>query len=425
MGQVLAPSSSGPDALPPGWARRSLAETCQPPEYGYTATAERAPVGPRFLRITDIQDNGVRWDSVPFCRCEGPARARLALRTGDLLVARIGGTTGKTFLVRECPEALFASYLIRLRPRFVDPEFLYYFTKSSFYWRQVDAHKGEKLKGGISGSVLKSLVHPCPPLPEQRAIAAALRALELRLQVESDRLGALRALKAATMAKLFCDGVNGAEQQETEVGTFPSHWHMTTLGDPTLAAMTAGGTPSRSRPEFYGGGIPWVKSGELGDSVVRSTEETLTTAGLNASSAKMLPAGTLLVAMYGATAGATGILGIPASTNQAVCAIQPVEGSFIPEFLRHYLILARDRLLSARHGGAQPNLSQQILRGVQVATPPVEEQKEIAARLVAVGDVIRATESRATALRVLFDETLRALMTGGLRLGTRGTDAPV
>lgn len=323
---------------------------------------------------------------------------------------------------------MFASYLIRLGVdhKRVDPRFLNFYLYSHAVQVRLKtlATRGVS-QSNISAGKLKDLPVLLPSLAEQQRIAEVMDALGAARRSESDRLGALRALKAATMAKLFRDGVNGAEQQETEVGTFPSHWDMTTLGDPKLAAMTAGGTPSRSRPEFFGGGIPWVKSGELGDRVVHSTGETLTEAGLNASSAKILPAGTLLVAMYGATAGATGILGIPASTNQAVCAIQPVEGSFIPEFLRHYLILSRDRLLSARHGGAQPNLSQQILRGVQVATPPVEEQKEIAVRLVAVDNVIRATESRATALRVLFDETLRALMTGGLRLGTRGTDAPV
>src|SRR6266498_1038405 len=102
----------------------------------------------------------------------------------------------------------------------------------------------------------------------------------------------------------------------------PSSWIWTTIG--AIATTTSGGTPSRQHSEYYGGTIPWVKSGELKDGLITMAEETISDIGLNKSNAKLFPAGTTLVALYGATVGRTGILGIDAATNQAVCAIFPI-----------------------------------------------------------------------------------------------------
>ena len=81
-----------------------------------TASASSQPVGPKFLRITDIQDGLVDWDAVPWCECDGRSAADARLKAGDIVFARTGATTGKSFLIRECPiNAVFASYLIRVR----------------------------------------------------------------------------------------------------------------------------------------------------------------------------------------------------------------------------------------------------------------------------------------------------------------------
>src|SRR5688500_855276 len=94
--QTFKETELGP--LPEDWAVSRIAESCYKPEYGYTASAEQEPVGPRFLRITDIQEQGVDWDSVPYCRCDENTKRKHRLQPGDLLFARIGATTGKNFL---------------------------------------------------------------------------------------------------------------------------------------------------------------------------------------------------------------------------------------------------------------------------------------------------------------------------------------
>ena len=99
----------------------------------------------------------------------------------------------------------------------------------------------------------------------------------------------------------------------------PAGWRWVKLGD--VCQTTSGGTPQRGNSNFYGGRIPWVKSGELNDGLISGTEETITDKGLKNSSAKLFPCGTLLIALYGATVGKLGVLGMEAATNQAVCAI--------------------------------------------------------------------------------------------------------
>lgn len=169
-----------------------------------------------------------------------------------------------------------------------------------------------------------------------------------------------------------------AMETPADLAPLPSTWIWALMD--AIAPTATGGTPSRTRPDFFDGDIPWVKSGELGNSVVHATEERLSEAGLIGSSAKVFPAGTLCIALYGATVGKVGILGIPAATNQAVCAI------FLPpsvntQFVFYYLMSIRDDLIALGKGGAQPNISNGIVRATPLPLPPFAEQAEIVAQI--------------------------------------------
>ncbi len=160
--------------------------------------------------------------------------------------------------------------------------------------------------------------------------------------------------------------------------SLPAGWCSVRLKD--IAETSSGGTPSRAKPGFYGGTIPWVKSGELRDGLVSETSESITEEGLGACSAKLFPKGTLCIALYGATVGRIGILDMEAATNQAVCGIfvsEHVETSFLYHLLRD----ARDELLHQRQGGAQPNISQGIVRDIPIPLPPLNEQRRIVAKI--------------------------------------------
>ena len=142
----------------------------------------------------------------------------------------------------------------------------------------------------------------------------------------------------------------------------------------------SGGTPSRSNLTRYyeGGNIPWVKSGELRESVITKTEEHITEAALKETNARIVPAGALLLAMYGATVGRLGILGVEAATNQAVCHIIPDPKTADTRFLFQALSNQVPNIVARGVGGAQPNISQGIIKDLKLALPPLAEQRRIA-----------------------------------------------
>jgi type I restriction enzyme, S subunit len=164
-----------------------------------------------------------------------------------------------------------------------------------------------------------------------------------------------------------------------ENNELPGGWVRTTIG--AVAETTSGGTPSRNHPEYYGGTIPWVKSGELKGGTITSVEEFITEEGLNNSSAKVFQQGTTLVAMYGATVGKTAILGIDTTTNQAICAIFPLKKAFTSKFILYWLQSQRQALIDQSIGGAQPNINQEIVRALPLPLAPLPEQYRIVAAI--------------------------------------------
>ncbi|KQB53695.1 hypothetical protein AQS70_09620 [Pseudomonas endophytica] len=158
------------------WPIVNLGDVCQKVDYGLTASAAERIHGPRFLRITDMQDDTVDWDTVPSCECSEREYDQNKLAVGDIVFARTGATTGKSFLIRHLSKpAVFASYLIRVRPsQSLDPIYLSYFLKSSMYWHQISTMASGAAQPGVNSSKLKELRLPLPPLPEQKRIAAIL-----------------------------------------------------------------------------------------------------------------------------------------------------------------------------------------------------------------------------------------------------------
>ena len=158
-----------------------------------------------------------------------------------------------------------------------------------------------------------------------------------------------------------------------------STWEIGKLRD--FCKTSAGGTPLKSGKGFYEGGtIPWLMSGEVAQRDIVSARNSITPLGLSSSSAKLFPPNTILVAMYGATAGEVGILRIEACTNQAVCGILPNE-KFIAEFLYYQFLAKAEELVAQAVGNAQPNISQEKIRELEVCCPSLPEQQRIVAIL--------------------------------------------
>ncbi|MBI4653583.1 MAG: restriction endonuclease subunit S [Nitrospirae bacterium] len=190
-----------------GWVTKKIKDICEKPQYGYTESASHEPVGPKFLRITDIQNGKVAWEKVPYCKCDNLDKYRL--KTGDIVFARTGATTGKSFLITDPPDAVFASYLIRLRVgTLILPEFLYWYFQSSSYWESVSSGIEDGNRPNMNGTKLANLEVPFPEDKDrQRSIVKHLNGLQEKvdefrqLQIETE--SELSAFTPALMAKAF------------------------------------------------------------------------------------------------------------------------------------------------------------------------------------------------------------------------------
>ena len=174
-------------------------------QYGYTETTSEKEIGPKFVRITDInlKNNRIKWASVPYCKISDKECLKYILNEEDILIARIGATTGKTCIIKKPPKSVFASYLIRFTTKNVSSPFVYYFTLSELYWKQVAANKEGKLKKGVSSSQLKKFLIPVPPLQEQKEIASILSSVDSKIESEEKKKEALDELFKSMLSNLM------------------------------------------------------------------------------------------------------------------------------------------------------------------------------------------------------------------------------
>jgi len=190
--------------------------------------------------------------------------------------------------------------------------------------------------------------------------------------------------------------------------------------------VTSGGTPSRARPDYYvQSGVPWVKTQELRDRVIRDTLEHISRDALKASAAKVLPEGTVLVAMYGATAGQLGLLGRPMTCNQACCALIPDPGRCDGRYLFYSLLYERQRLRSLASGAAQQNLNVGTIGRLEIAVPPLDQQKRVVAILGGLDEQLDLNRRTSDTIQALVDAKFAADLSSGRDTVTLGEIANI
>ena len=203
----------------------------------------------------------------------------------------------------------------------------------------------------------------------------------------------------------------------TEFGIIPNDWNIKTLEK--IATTYSGGTPLTARSDFYGGSIPWITSTDLNKSSINNVEVKITNKGLEKSSAKMVKNGDLLLALYGATAGAVAIANIKAAINQAILAISTKNTD--SHYLLHYLNFYKNRIIAIYRQGGQPNLTGEIVRKLKIALPPKKEQTAIANALSDVDNLIESLDKLIAKKKAIKQATMQQLLTGKKRLpGFRG-----
>ena len=237
--------------------------------------------------------------------------------------------------------------------------------------------------------------------------------------------GAALRLHPANFHRASGAGLIGERERRNSRGMseLPEGWARTNLAD--IGRWSSGGTPSRSGADYFGQGIPWVKSGDLTDGLITRTEEQITVLGLKNSSAKLMPRGTISIALYGATIGKLGLLGFPAATNQACANVVPNKELIKPQYLFFYLMSERKTLIDKGQGGAQPNISQEIVKAHPIVLPPLNEQRRIVTKLEKLLSRVDAAQARlATIPRTLKrfrQSVLAAACSGRLTASWRRT----
>lgn len=198
----------------------------------------------------------------------------------------------------------------------------------------------------------------------------------------------------------------------TEVGVIPEEWECVTIGE--ICRSFSGGTPNTSISAYYVGDIPWITSSDLNAGVISEVSGKISKDGLENSSAKMVESGTLLIALYGATAGVCAVSKICAAINQAVLAILPSRDD--NRFLYQCLILRKSHNILTYTQGGQPNLSGEIVKSFRLPVPPLPEQQAIAAALSDADAWIESLEALLAKKRQIKQGAMQELLTGKRRL---------
>ena len=369
-----------------------------------------------------LRTSNVLWDEIDLSVVDEMAITDEELRDkslapGDLLVCE-GGDIGRAAVWTGQREVMsFQNHLHRLRPKtnLTCSRFYVYFLQCGFTQLGIFDGAGNKTTiPNLSKNRLAGLDVLLPPIWEQQAITALLSKVRdgIGMHAEAQRLAT--ELKTASMNRLFTGGLRGEAQKETEMGCLPENWNIEPLG--AHYNVSSGGTPSRGNPAYwFGGEIPWVKTTEVNYCTIGQTEERITQRGLEESAAKLLPEGTLLMAMYGqgVTRGRVAILGIEAACNQACAAITAKDDAIIGKYLYHFLCWRYEAIRQLAHGGQQQNRNLDIVRALPVAAPTeLSEQQDVVSILDAIDHKIALHQQKRAVLEELFKALLHKLMTG-------------
>ncbi|EOC3258611.1 restriction endonuclease subunit S [Campylobacter coli] len=371
--------------LPQGWEWKSLGEICFITD-GTHKTPNYIETGIPFLSVKNISKGFFDLSDVKYISLEEHNKLikRAKPEFEDILICRIG-TLGKAIKISlEFEFSIFVS-LGLLKPKVkIISDYLVYFLNSYFIEGWINDNKvgGGTHTAKLNLNILEKCPIALPPLKEQERIVGILDESFAKIDesikiLEQDLLN-LDELMQSALQKAF----NPLKDNAKENYKLPQGWEWKNLGE--IANTSSGGTPSRNKKEYWeNGNIKWLKSGELNDGYIDFIEENITEEAIKNSSAKIFQKGTLLIAMYGATAGKLGILNLDSTTNQAICAFLHKDKNikFLEKFLFYFLFFLRDKIIKDSFGGAQPNINQTYIKNLQIPLPPLKEQEQIASHL--------------------------------------------
>ncbi|EKF9159347.1 restriction endonuclease subunit S [Vibrio cholerae] len=382
-----------------------------------------ADFGTLVLRSSNVQNGKLAYADNVYVNMELPER--VIVKQGDILICVRNGSRqliGKCALIDENAEgSAFGAFMSIFRTKY--SVFVFYQFQSDLIQNQINEIMGATINQITNKDMSGFKITLPSDEKEQTAIANALSDVDALISELEKLIAKKQAIKTATMQQLltgrtrlpqFALREDGTPKgiKPSELGEIPEDWEVGAIGD--SCRTYSGGTPSTSNKNFYGGGIKWITSSDLNQGVIHDVAGRITDAGLNGSSAKLVEAHTLLIALYGATAGVCAITRISAAINQAVLAIVPAEHN--SEYLFYWFTRHKEVIIETYTQGGQPNLSGDIVRSIKLAFPPVNEQTAIATILSDMDAEIQALEQRLGKTRHIKQGMMQELLTGKTRL---------
>lgn len=239
-------------------------------------------------------------------------------------------------------------------------EFLFLWFKRKEFDREACFYTDADVRQGLIKSSFYDIQVPVPPIYEQRRIVAEYQAVERRIDNNHRLITTLKSTAQTIYRRMFVDNI--------DLENLPHGWRMGTIGE-FCKETKSGGTPSRNNPSFWNRKqYRWLKSGEVANNIIFDTEEYISEDGLKGSSAKLIPAGTVVMAMYGATASQVTYLHCDTTTNQACCNM--LTNSFDESaYLYFHCLNFQEEIKRLANGGAQENLSQELICNQPIIIP--------------------------------------------------------
>ncbi|WBL15230.1 restriction endonuclease subunit S [Sutcliffiella sp. NC1] len=353
---------------------------------GLSKKREEFGFGYPFLTFKEVFHNPIVPNELPeLANTTDKERERCSIKRGDVFLTRTSEKLDELGLssvaLKDYPNATFNGFTKRLRPNgkcveLLIPEYVAFYLRSAEFRNQVTSFASMTTRASLNNEMISKLTIKVPPLTIQKQIADTMINLLLKEETNKNAVHLLEQI-AQTLFKYWFidfefpneDGLpyksNGGKMVESELGEIPERWKVGELQE-LANKLYAGGTPSRKKEEYWlNGNIPWLKTKEIKNKYIINAEESITKQGLEGSSAKWIPPHSVVVAMYGATAGQLGYLAKEMTSNQACCAIV----SDIPNFIYSYLRLNQERLRDLATGSAQQNLSKDVISKFKIICP--------------------------------------------------------
>lgn len=293
----------------------------------------------------------------------------------DILIAKDGSYLKCAFKVNEDLNACILSSIAILRPNLknIDPDYFVYLMRTkSIKGAMANYVSGSALPRIILSDFKKMKLKMISSLPTQQKIASILSAYDNLIQNYKKQIEALQTAASELYKEWFVRFRFPGYQTTNFENGIPEGWKVERIG--ALYDSTSGGTPSREHEEYFQNGTyPWIKTGELKDSPILETEESITDEAIKHSSAKLFEKDSLIIAMYGATIGQLGINKMKAACNQACCVLRPKKDkAFGIYYLFHFFKENREFIIGLGNGAAQQNLSQVLINKLKIVNPNKE-----------------------------------------------------